>query len=259
MNALPGAPETIRRYLNIECDLEKTSVTYTLALITAPVIPAPRAPRTSVPSAGRAGLPATPAQQTSALSAKAATAAAEPPTPRWARQKKADLFEGYRPRQGACAGSSSYLRPRRTPSLGSDREGPRARAPESGLASFHPRPGRARRPPRAPQVQKLNRAASPEAGAGGAPAQLSAQAASLGARAGPGHRGQAGTKPDPSGGAPRRPSVPASAPQSRRLRAPSKRARPSAARPRGLVAARAAAVRVRRDGKRQEPNPAESA
>lgn len=108
-------------------------------------------------------------------------------------------------------------------------------------------------------MQKLNRAASPEAGARGAPAQPSAQAASLGALAGPGHRGRAGTKPDPSGGAPRRPSVPASAPQNRRLRAPSRRPWPSAARPRGLVAARAAAVRVRRDGKRQEPNPAESA
>lgn len=126
-------------------------------------------------------------------------------------------------------------------------------------------PGRALRPPRTasgakvqprPHHLRLRR----EAGDRRRPGQRSPRASPPGRARGPA-RAEAGPSARLAAlrWAPSRQPSPAPAYGSRWLRAPSRRARPATARLGGPGAAQAAVMPVRRDGKRQEPNPAESA
>lgn len=154
---------------------------------------------------------------------EAATKAAETPIPKWTRQKKVGLCERNGPWEGVCADSPHKL----WDETGHSASTPTWRAAHTGPAAPHRRPARPRtpqappgsrfqtpcnstlppdrapRPPRKPQVRKLNRLRITWGRAGKQPGQPSPafRASSLrerGARAAAARQGRAETRP--SGG-----------------------------------------------------------
>lgn len=229
---------------------------------------------------------------------EAATKAAETPIPKWTRQKKVGLWEGNGPWEGVCADSPHKLWDETghsvsTPTWRAAHTGPaaphrrpaRPRTPQAPPGSRFQTPcnstlppNRAPRPPppppRKPQVRKLNRLRVTWGRAGKRPGQPSPAfcASSLrerGARAAAARQGRAETRPSdgrtPPGSKPSaltcdrvpEPSAPRVVPERPAARSPALRTRGGSSG--GGGGGSVGAMQVQRDGKRQEPNPAESA